>query len=161
MCHVHSFFQQQKDLFFLFIVPHISAASRVATVKSQTAQGFYVVILRLFTFHIAKPFCTDQRLEGVCVCVCLCVCALEAVGPIVEIKLHFSMEKCNNLKIVTALWWGGQLLIADGWCAVCVLSTVWPHSFIFVSFVSLSWQVLDLHETTPRPLPSTVFPFHY
>jgi len=36
ICHVHSFFQQQKDFFLLFIVPRISAATRAATVKSQT-----------------------------------------------------------------------------------------------------------------------------
>ena len=72
-CHVHLFFQQQKDLFLLFILPLISAASRAAKVKSPPMCGFYVVILQLFTFHIAKPF-SRTSIWKVCVCVCVCVC---------------------------------------------------------------------------------------
>lgn len=77
------------------------------------------------TFHLVCCWIifTDQYLEGVCVW---------STGVIYGSHITFFMEKYDNLMIVTALCRGSQLMIAYGRCVVCVLSTVWLPSYIYV-----------------------------
>jgi hypothetical protein len=197
-CHVYSFSQQQKDLFLLFIVPHISAASRVAKVKSQTVHGFYVVVLWLFTLYVAKTFsptsiwkerkrereraCVRVRMRGgLCARARACVCGGGREGGrkrtregvrewVSEWVKQWGQSWKSNYIFHGKVQWSDvcdSIVLRsadDSWWEMCgshFVHGMTVLSYIHVFFVSLSWQVLELHETNPWPFPSMVFPFHY